>query len=244
MNIEEPGTSSDLIRWLKMLTLPLWVKLALAVIMVAGVASALWLMWQGIRTQDNDALGYAVALMTIGLPTGLVVLALLFGDSGGIKLRELTQSLLDVEIPECFQKNFARTDHAGSTITLTHEVHGCIADYHIHFTNGSGEPVVLDMRLEVNVRKANVVVWLPGTDVPTSAREHFEAVPGLRSCLRGATREGYELNEAPITDARRNRWGCVFIKSLNEDFLVSPAQRLYFAQDLAFFARGLLETFR
>jgi hypothetical protein len=244
MNNEEPSTSSDLIRWLKMLTLPLWVKLPMALIMVAGALSALWLMWQGIRTPDNDAVGHAVALMTIGLPTSLVALALLFGDSGGIKLRRLTRSLLDKEIPECFMKNFARTDHAGSAITLTHEVHGCMADYHIHFTTNQGAPAVLDLRLEVNVRKVNVVVWLPGTEAPKTAREYFESVPGLRSCLLGATREGYELNEAPITDLRRNRWGCVFIKSLSEDFLVSPAHRLYFAQDLAFFARGLLETFR
>ncbi|MDZ4102117.1 MAG: hypothetical protein U1E12_10625 [Hydrogenophaga sp.] len=39
MNNEEPGTSSGRVRWLKMLTLPVWVKLALAWIMVAGALS-------------------------------------------------------------------------------------------------------------------------------------------------------------------------------------------------------------
>lgn len=36
--------------------------------------------------------------------------------------------------------------------------------------------------------------------------------------------------------------GIVFIKSLHEDFLLEPAQRLYVAQDLSFFTRGMLEA--
>jgi hypothetical protein len=36
--------------------------------------------------------------------------------------------------------------------------------------------------------------------------------------------------------------GQALIKALDEDFLLSPAQRLYFTQDLAFFLRGLIEA--
>lgn len=33
-----------------------------------------------------------------------------------------------------------------------------------------------------------------------------------------------------------------FFGALDEDFLLSPAQRLHFTQDLAFFLRGLIEA--
>ena len=46
----------------------------------------------------------------------------------------------------------------------------------------------------------------------------------------------------PMTDIKSGHVGFVFTKQLGSDFLLNPGDRLYFAQDLAFFVRGLLDV--
>lgn len=232
MSHDEVKVSSDLIRWLKLLTLPGSVKAVVGTIMVVAAILIVVALGAGVYRGDGEMVGSMAALILVGLPTSLLVLALLFGDSGEAKLRALTRKLLEDEVPRSLMELGIQQLHAP-------EVHGCIADYRLGATHAERE---LGIRLEVNVRKVNLVVWMPGAHPPATARDHFLSTPGLKSCLLGAEREGYQLNEAPKAVHARRIWGCVFIKALDEDFLLSPAQRLYFTQDLAFFLRGLIEA--
>lgn len=68
-------------------------------------------------------------------------------------------------------------------------------------------------------------------------KDHFR----YKNCLIGAHQEGYILNENPILSPDQKTTGFVFIKLLHEDFLLEPAHRLYFEQDLSFFIRGMSE---
>jgi hypothetical protein len=137
MNDESVRTSSDLIRWLKMLALPGWAKVGLAAIMLLTLANALSLLAGGMLERDKDAIAASLSI-----------------DAG----------------------------------------------------------------------------------------KHFEKHAGLHSCLVDAEREGYVLNPVIQDASGIGMKGFVFIKTLHEDFLLSPAQRLHFAQDLSFFVRGLLEA--
>jgi hypothetical protein len=119
---------------------------------------------------------------------------------------------------------------------------GFITDYTVSTQPASGPGTTLHFRLELNVRKVNLVYWFPTPPPDNNARKLFESHPGLHSCLVGAEREGYVLNPVAQASSGDSKNSCVFFKTLHEDFLLSPAQRLYFAQDLSFFVRGLLEA--
>lgn len=243
MNEESVRSSSDLIRWLKMLALPSWAKVGLAAIMLLTLANALGLLASGMLDRDKDAIAAAVSILTVGLPLGLVVVALVFGDGGSRKLRQLTTLVLEKEVPTAISENLvALTEGPLAGAVVAHKAQGFIADYTVTTKPPTGAGARLEFRLELNVRKVNVVYWPAKPPDHSDARKLFESHPGLHSCLLGAEREGYVLNPAMTNSEGQGRRGCVFIKTLHEDFLLSPAQRLYFAQDLSFFLRGLLEA--
>lgn len=243
MNEEGVHTSSDLVRWLKMLALPGWAKAVLAAIMLLTLVNALGLLVGGMWERDKDAIAAAVSILTIGLPLGLIVIALVFGDGGSRKLRQLTALVLEKEVPKAILENLAPlTGGALANARIEHQSRGFIADYTVSTQPNSGSGATLHFRLELNVRKVNLVYWSSLPTTTNDARKVFESHPGLHSCLVGAEKEGYVLNPVAQASSGDGRKGCVFIKTLHEDFLLSPAQRLYFAQDLSFFVRGLLEA--
>lgn len=249
MNEESMKASNDLIRWLKMLTLPRWAKFALAVIMLMILGSALGLLIWGILLGKYEVISSAVAILTVGLPVGLIVVALVFGDGGASKLKDLTKLVLTKEIPEAILLNLAST--AGDAHFITPKIiptlSGCIADY-VLMANGApghagehGRRLALEFKLELNVRKVNIVIWIPVHHEHSEMDENHRMKP-YQSCFFGAVKEGYVHNSAPMYGVKSGHVGHVFIKTLGEDFLLNAGERLYFAQDLAFFIRGLLNV--
>ncbi|MDP2368497.1 hypothetical protein [Rhodoferax sp.] len=243
MSNESVNTSGDLIRWLKMLALPIWAKLGLALIMLLVLFSALGLLVWGLIQQDRESISSAVAMLTVGLPIGLIVVALVFGDGGARKLKSLTQLVLSQEVPEAIRKNLSACPDGShlSHAEVHHSVQGCIADYRVLTRLGDTRRTALEFKLELNVKKVNFVVWIAvaQTEPASDLSAQLEA---YQSCLFGAANEGYVYNKLPIRGERDGLLGLVFIKNLNDDFLINPAERLYFAQDLAFFVRGLLNV--
>lgn len=247
MTDESLKTSNDLIRWLKLLALPVGVKAALALIMLLILLSALGLLGWGLSQRDRDAVSSAVTILTVGLPVSLIVLALVFGDGGARKLRMLTQRVLRHEVPEAILENLSpgNGDTRYAQAQITPRIRGCIADYTLRVTDTSlqgtaGAERTLLFKLELNVRKVNFVIWLSllaGSDANLA-----ELLARYKSCFYGAEKEGYVQNREPLLGEKPGYLGMVFIKTLGEDFLLNPAERLYFAQDLAFFIRGLLDA--
>jgi hypothetical protein len=246
MSEETIKASGDLIRWLKMLALPKWAKWLLALMMVLVLGSALSLLVWGGVTNHIEVVSSAVAILTVGLPISLIVVALVFGDGGAQKLKSLTQRVLEQEVPEALRQNLASTTGyaAYQACHVAFSVNGCIADYTLTVEpEGLLEEarkrsqLSIEFKLELNVRKANLVVWLPAQALAPDA-----VIKPYQSCFFGAKSEGYVQNDVPITGARPDQVGVVFIKLLGEDFLLNPGERLYFAQDLAFFIRGLLSV--
>ena len=243
MGEENMQASSDLIRWLKLLALPGWAKVGLSAIMLFIIANALGLLLGGWIERDKDAISAAVSILTFGLPIGLLVIALVFGDGGSRKLRQLTQRVLEKEVPTALRENLAPLTHGPlANATVETKYQGFIADYTVSTHPATGSGTALHFRLELNVRKVNLVYWSTADAMTSNAKELFESHPRLLSCLVGAEREGYTLNPVLQPVAGESKKGCVFIKTFHEEFLLSSAQRLYFAQDLSFFVRGLLEA--
>ena len=248
--------SNELILWLKALDIPWWGKALLAVSMAAILGGGTAILVYGLYHADTDAISSAVALLVISLPLTLVVTALAFGDSGERGLQGRTLRVLSHLVPQAVALNLAQTgrsaahgsDAACATqFHLSHTLRGCCADYCLH-TQVNGNTVRrLFFSVELNVRKTNVVFWFPapgerltavGADNPAflgligSSRMH---------CVRGAMKEGYELNPSPVDRLVEGQpmVGLVFIRFLAKDFLLHAQETLYFAQDLAFFVRGM-----
>lgn len=241
MSDENERISSDLIRWLKMLALPTWAKLGLALIMLLALSNALGLLVDGMLHKDKESIAAAVSILTVGLPVGLIVVALVFGDGGARKLRQMTQQVLDKEVPQAIRENLGHgSNFSDSQLSFTS--HGYICDYELAAKPSSGRTTTLRFRLELNVRKVNVVFWVPTGEQRQDARGLFESHSSLHACLLGAEREGYVLNPVAHSEHGSAVSRVVFIKVLHEDFLLEPGQRLYFAQDFSFFVRGMLEA--
>lgn len=248
MSDEQIDASNDLIRWLKMLSLPIWARILLSLLMLLILGSGVGLLTWSMIAGKTDLIASSVSVLTIGLPVGLVVVALVFGDGGAKKLNTLTNHVLTDEVPQAIRQNLhSASGNAGyqnPIITMTS--HGCIAEYSVKVDARQGHnteklTVKLDFKLEVNVKKANFVVWLP-LDPSDEKNEASHLIDRYESCFFGASKEGYTRNVSPVFGERNGYLGMVFIKNLSSDFLLNPAERLYFAQDLAFFVRGLLNV--
>lgn len=236
--------SNDLIRWLKLLALPRWAKVSLAAIMLFTLANALGLLVNGILDRDKDAVAAGISIMTVGLPVGLIVVAVVYSDGGLRQLKNLTHNVLDQDIPTALLENFnARPFMPVNWIPeLQARTHGCCADYRILTPDSETSKEILHFIIELNISKVNVVLLLPHNPELERSAAYFQRSPSLMSCLEGAQREGYLLSETP--EHRNGMTGLVLTRTLHQDFLLDPAQRLYFSQDLAFFIRGMIEAHR
>jgi hypothetical protein len=242
-------SSNELVRWLKMLALPGWAKAALATVMLLVLFSAIGLLIWAVYFGKIEVIASAVSILTIGLPIGLIVVALVFGDGGATKLRKLTELVLTHEIPDAIRLNLDSgsdsTHH--KNVELAVQFNGCIAEYALsvdfdRLVDGcKGAKLKLDFKLEVNVKKINFVVWLPCSEL--ESQPFIDQLQDrYKSCFFGAGKEGYVQNTTPIARDKAGFIGFVFIKNLGGDFLLNVSERLYFSQDLAFFVRGLLSV--
>ncbi|MDH1500153.1 hypothetical protein [Comamonas terrigena] len=170
------GLSSELLRWLRLLVLPLWARVVIFGLMIVVVVGGLTMLAYGLWAQKDDMASRAMQLITLSLPVLVVVLALVFGQNSDAKL---------------LGKDFPRT--------LGQQLHERVQ---------LGDPVL----------------------------------GPLSHTLQGAEAEGYLLNPSPGKLQCADGSDCqalILYRSLPKDFLLEPAQRLYFIQDLSFFMAGV-----
>jgi len=235
-------TSGELIRWLKMLALPNWAKIIIAGILLLALTNSLLLLLFGMWERDKDAITAGVSILTVAIPVGLLALGLVFNDGGTSKLRSLTKIILENELPRAIRENFNHSD--GMLTELTHRCTEFICDYKLLLKDSSHQIKTFDIRIELNVKKVNVIFWIPEFEFCHEALSASDLInhAKYKNCLLGAHQEGYILNENPVPSSVNKSAGFVFIKLLHDDFLLEPAHRLYFEQDLSFFIRGMCES--
>ncbi|WP_291589406.1 hypothetical protein [Comamonas sp. UBA7528] len=177
------GLSSELLRWLRLLVLPLWARVVIFGLMIVVVVGGLTMLAYGLWAQKDDMASRAMQLIALSLPVLVVVLALVFGQNSDAKLLGLTHQLLGKDFPR----------------TLGQQLHERVQ---------LGDPVL----------------------------------GPLSHTLQGAEAEGYLLNPSPGKLQCADGSDCqalILYRSLPKDFLLEPAQRLYFIQDLSFFMAGV-----
>lgn len=239
---------SAVVEWLRMLSLPRWVRGALACGIAAVLATGFALIGAELLFGRADLAAAGATLVAVGVPVAMVVV-LLFAQGDHETLRQRTDALLAKTFPQAVRDLMT---HAPGSRSVAAKVRvdavrrGFVADYSIRT-----EPAdrMLELSVEVNVNKVNVVVWLPPRASDADERRDGERQESFlatqRSVLDGAVREGYEPHAslaAQSIDGRR-RLGLVLVKRVGDDnFLLKPQAALYWAQDLSFFVQGLLRS--
>lgn len=255
----EKAQSNELILWLKALDLPIWAKVCLLIIMAGILTGAGSILSHGFYKGDKEEISAATTLLAISLPVLLIVTALVFGSNGEKTLKKRTLHVLIKLVPDCIKENFESREQNVVSLTSRSELnpqiqaslHGCIADYILTVLPDITAPAVeLRFSIELNVKKVNFIFWLPLPPIPV----HDVSLEGGNlvgligqhrlHCAVGAIAEGYKLNASPVLRIVGNKpmLGLVFIRFLPKDFLLQSLETLYFAQDIAFFVRGIADT--
>ncbi len=233
--------SSELVRWLQLLVLPLWARVGLLVVMALIVAGGLALLGVGLVEREKESFVAAITMLTVALPVMLVVVALVFGQNGEKRLKTNTFALLDRELPQALEVNLGSPL---APLVIGKNVQGCRGDYELSF-KGSGllSGIKLNFSVELNVRKVNLAFWLNAHTLPGNISLETSTLQPFRHVIAGALAEGYRMNDTPakyLGSGKGN--GVLFFRDLDPDFLIKPAARLYFCQDLSFFVRGVIEA--
>lgn len=234
--------SSELVRWLQSLALPVWARGILVVvflaIMLGGLSIAVW----GAALRDKDAMTTAIGLLTVALPVSLVVIGLVFGQRSEKRLAQLTDAVLDTLITAQVERIACRPI---GLRCRQHSKAGCRATYLIDAaTAGPALRQPLKFSVELNVRKVNLMFSLPAhLRLEGPVQKHGALLRSYRHVLAGAAAEGYRLNdELACPGGEEEGTALVFFRSLPEDFLLRPIEKLYFAQDLGFFVKGMIDA--
>jgi hypothetical protein len=233
--------SSELVRWLQSLALPAWARGLLVIVLVAVMVGGLAMVGWATLHQERETMTAGVGLLTMALPISLLVIGLVFGQRSEQRLNRLTENVLDALIPTHLER-IVCAPRGMKLDRLSRS--GCRATYVLSSSVDVGaEATSLKFSVELNVRKVNLMFGMPRGLVLQQPLEQSAALRPYRHVVAGARAEGYQLNSEPAHYAGNDGgMALLFFRPLPEDFLLRPIEKLYFAQDLGFFVRGMLEA--
>jgi len=124
------GLSSELLRWLRLLVLPLWARVVIFGLMIVVVVGGLTMLAYGLWAQKDDMASRAMQLITLSLPVLVVVLALVFGQNSDAKLLGLTHQLLGKDFPRTLGQQLHERVQLGDPVLgpLSHTLQGAEAE--------------------------------------------------------------------------------------------------------------------
>ena len=233
--------SSEVVRWLQSLALPLWARGVLVIVFLAVMLGGLGLVVWAAFNRDKESMTAAISLLTVALPVSLIVIGLVFGQRSEKRLARITNTILDQLIPQEVQAIACQPRKLQLKQLLRA---GCRSTYILTAEQGqSALKHPLQFSVELNVRKVNVMFSLPDTIRPAGPLDKNPALSAYQHVIAGAQAEGYHLNselaEYGGVDGGR---ALLFFRALPDDFLLRPMEKLYFTQDLGFFVRGIIEA--
>lgn len=197
--------------------------------------------------------GAATSLLGIIFPTLIIVAVLTLAEGGDQVVQNRTYAFMTTTLPRILRSieeapaalvplvSLKRMP-VESTVAVELQQYGnsCFGQYRLTLADGR----VLRVEVSINVRKANVVLYVPQERTEGSdPQARFAFVRDrLKHSLHGAALEGYKINDVAgwqMMDGRR-AVGLVLIRLLDPKFITSPYERVYFAQDLMFLLRSAL----
>lgn len=244
------GLSPSLLQQVRQLSVPIWARGLALTLAVLTTLMAVWLVWSGARScafECNERLMESgVKILSVAFVPLLVLVYLVFAETGVRALKRKTRELLEVTVVEALYSEVRSNKSCGNEILGSNaqllEISGPSAYYRLHVLR-CNHSATLNFQLDFNVSKVNVVVFLPwlGRERGPALAEQIRT--RLGPTLEGARHEGYSMDENVGYTQIEGRGHAVLCgrKRLGHDFLWDPSSKLYFAQDLRFFLLSLIQ---
>jgi len=254
----ENNPAIGLLQQFKQLSVPLWARSLALCLGVATFVAGLWLLWMGSvncgdRGNCGNVLDTGVRIVTTSFVPVIVLVYLVFAQTGVSALTRKSRELLATTIPEALRTKHqagdlsALTDEiAHSDVELTHHRGAPTAHYRLTLSRGVGTGMAtahIRFLVDFNVTKMNVVVFIPCIDPPPAEPGGSWLARHFPVTCEGARHEGYEVDQSMsyVTTQAVPLLKICLRHRLANDFLWDPAAKLYFAQDLRYFLFSLAE---
>jgi hypothetical protein len=253
----------NVIEAIAQISIPRWMRISVVAMIALLTAAYAFVVYYALIDQAGrdrwvEAGAYILGLL---LPVLLVGATLLFAEVGADFIHRRTCEFLAVTVPAAvamldFHKiayasrprRASRPRGARASIRTGLARGGSVGFYEVTAPLKAGDPKGekvewrrLSASIELNVRKANVIVLLPpGEGAPkhqiSDLRQRFQHT------LEGAELEGYKVHNAlfPVDHNLQTIDGLVLTRRLPDKFLSNPSERVYFAQDVMLMLRSFL----
>lgn len=230
---------------------PPWVRALIVIALATLLGFSLFLTVGALMAggERPDWIEASFYLLGVLLPILLIVFVVSFAQGDATHLKHRTDAFLTRLLPQTlafFDNPQPAFSNPGTSrrsrriapktkVKVRKNADSCIAVYDITLPEESGMRVW--MKAELNVRKINIVLY-----IPKDRGEREAVLDALQHSIEGAVAEGYRVNPAigesdvPGFPA----WSVVLIRQLDDAFLISSRQQLYYAQDLLFFLRAVV----
>lgn len=239
----------DLLKELKILAMPPWLKVALSSfvigLVILGLSAGIFGAADAERSEWVNASAHTLGA---ALPFVIAGAVLVFSTTGPEALRSRTTRVLESAVPDTLARlpHISRLGTADAFVEAWPEGTGFSAAYLVRLKTTDGRTLAQRLRIELNVRKANVSLHIDeevmrGITKAEDVQAWRAAFTTLfASTLAGAKAEGYEFGGTVFFDQVGR--SCIFflIRRLPDDFLWDAGEQLYFAQDLAMMLGGFL----
>lgn len=239
-----------LLQQVRQLSVPIWARGLALLLALLTTLIAVWLVWSGASScafQCNERLMEAgIKILSVAFVPLLVLVYLVFAETGVRALKRKTQELLQTTVIEALRSEAGPNELGSSEIQGSEarllEISGPTAHYHF-CVKRRDHTAAIRFQLDFNVSKVNLVVYLPwpGPERGVALAEQLQI--RLGPTLEGARHEGYAMDEN-VGYISSNGLGYAVLcgrKRLRQDFLWDPGSKLYFAQDLRFFLLSLAQ---
>lgn len=261
----------DILNNLKILSLPRWVILLLALLIFAMPIFSSWLFLLGIGNATKVEVSVsALGLLGSSFPILLIGIIVFFSNSGISSLKNKTDEILDKYIVKALAfvpdnlNSISDTHQELADIVHNHRKGIFYGDYKISFTDsdvlGNHHKAQIIIRIELNVRRVNFNLYIHKQKlnqfIKNNNIEDFELSDVLKFLFPhcSATQDmnigentiSYQYNSEFLHRVFDNQnYLCIVGSSqLNQDMLWNSSDILYFTQDLVLMVRAFYQERR
>ncbi|MCY0146566.1 hypothetical protein OEG84_02235 [Hoeflea sp. G2-23] len=260
---------------------PYWVRLVVFLLMFSSISICGYLFFRALADGDKpDWIAAGAYLLGVVFPILLLVIVVAGASFGERSIVKRTEKMLVKTIPYHLQflpeekrtfVDFRRHKKSPKTksgelakIQVFHSLGRCYADYIID-TPFDGATLRLELRVEMNVKRANINVWFSldklnaliakeghGGDVRAFLRDKFrhsldieelQAAGNTTTPAESSSTIAYSFNRAFLTRTVDDVEYLIVVATTNlpEDTVWNPSERVFFAQDLMFMVRSFMQ---
>lgn len=243
-NILPAGLPPGFLQQVRQLSIPVWARLLALLLGLATFLIGIGLLWLGAAASgsvNGTLMDTGTKVITTAFVPVLVLVYLVFSETGVKALKRKTSELLARTVPEALETSpcdgsslFPSGTQMNGKLLCEHQSGNPTAQYKLMLSQGS-QSATLRFSIDLNVSKVNIVLFLPLRGADSSPDPNL--MNRFKGTMEGAVHEGYSFdgNIGSIQDNGQRYATVCARRRLPPDFLWDPGAKLYFAQDLRFF---------